>query len=303
MNFDYWFMFPISIVIATVAMASGVEGATFFTPLFILALKLPTEVAIGTGLITEVFGFSSGLFAYFRKGLIDFKLGQMLLLVSIPSAILGTWLGKLIPADALKAMLGVGLFVIASSFLRSPEHQDLELLDKDIKTHQSRTPQTCITSSDGETVCYTVANRTEGRLLIGIGALFLGMVSTGLGELNGYFLIQRCRVPSKVAVATSVFIVAITALIASIGHIFQFAQSGGESLQTVLNLVIFTAPGVLIGAQFGSIVATRISQKLLERSMGILFIIVGVIVLGELALRNRDTALGLINSASLAIHI
>ena len=46
---DYWFMLPISVVFATVAMASGVEGATFFTPLFILALGLPTDIAIGTG--------------------------------------------------------------------------------------------------------------------------------------------------------------------------------------------------------------------------------------------------------------
>ncbi len=66
MILDYWFMLPISVVFATVAMASGVEGATFFTPLFILALGLPPEIAIGTGLITEVFGFSSGLFAYTR---------------------------------------------------------------------------------------------------------------------------------------------------------------------------------------------------------------------------------------------
>ena len=303
MSFDYWFMFPISIAIATIAMASGVEGATFFTPLFILLLRLPAEVAIGTGLITEVFGFSSGLFAYIRKGLIDFKLGKMLLLVSIPSALLGTWLAKLIPADALKAMLGVGLFVIATSFLRSPEPATLEILDKEIKIHQNSIPQTCITSRNGETFCYTVANRTEGRLLISIGALFLGMVSTGLGELNGYFLIQRCRVPSKVAVATSVFIVAITALIASIGHVLQFAQAGGESLQTVLSLVTFTAPGVLIGAQLGSLVATRLSQHLLERSMGILFILVGAIVLLELALRNRETALSLIKQFALLINI
>ena len=26
------------------------------------------------------------------------------------------------------------------------------------------------------------------------------MISTDLGELNGYFLLQRCRVPSKVAI-------------------------------------------------------------------------------------------------------
>lgn len=290
MSLEYWFMFPISVLIATIAMASGVEGATFFTPLFIIGLGLPTEVAVGTGIITEVFGFSSGLYAYMRKGLIDYHLGRMLLLVTIPVALVGTWAAGGIPGDVLKGILGVGLFAIATSFLRSPEPEALTVMDQDIKAHQDKEPQTCITSTTGETYCYTVVNRTEGRLLSGIGALFLGMVSTGLGEMNGYFLIQRCRVPSKVAVATSVFIVAITALTASIGHGVQFAQAGGETLSTVLSLVIFTAPGVLVGAQLGSMVANRLPQKLLERSMGILFILVGAIVLGEIILRNQDMA-------------
>jgi uncharacterized membrane protein YfcA len=115
------------------------------------------------------------------------------------------------------------------------------------------------------------------------------MVSTGLGELNGFFLIQRCRVPSKVAVATSVFIVAITALTASISHVVEFVNAGGDNLNTVLSLVIFTAPGVLIGAQLGSLVANRLSQQLLERSMGILFVLVGTLILGEIAWRNATS--------------
>ena len=289
MSLEYWYMFPISVIIATIAMASGVEGATFFTPLFILGLKLPTEVAIGTGLITEVFGFGSGLYAYIKKGLIDYNLGKMLLMFSIPTALFGTWIAGFIPSDILKTILSVGLFVIATSFLRSPQEETVELLDRNHTNFENKEPETCITANTGETFCYTISDRTEGRLLISIGGLFIGMVSTGLGELNGFFLIQRCRVPSKVAVATSVFIVAITALIASIGHVFQFIQAGGENLNTVLNLVIFTAPGVLVGAQFGSIVANRLSQKVLERSMGILFILVGILIFGELILRNRES--------------
>lgn len=286
MSLDYWFMFPISVVIATIAMASGVEGATFFTPLFIIILKLPTEVAVGTGLITEVFGFSSGLYAYFRKGLIDYKLGRMLLWVTIPVVLVGTWVATVISDEVLKGILAVGLFVIASSFLRSPDAESLKDMDHEIQEHLRSEPQTCLTANNGETFCYTVANYTEGRLLASIGSLFLGMVSTGLGEVNGYFLIQRCRVPSQVAVATSVFIVAITALIASAGHVVQFAQAGGEALNTVLGLVTFTAPGVLIGAQLGSIVASRLSQEFLERSMGILFILVGLILLAEIVLKS-----------------
>jgi hypothetical protein len=66
----------------------GGGGATFFSPLFILALGLPPEVAIGTGLITEVFGFASGLYAYARKRLIDYRLGVALLAATIPMALL-----------------------------------------------------------------------------------------------------------------------------------------------------------------------------------------------------------------------
>ena len=111
--------------------------------------------------------------------------------------------------------------VIATSFLRSPEEDTIKLLDQKNTEFESKTPQTCLTANTGETFCYHISNRTEGRLLTTIGGLFIGMVSTGLGEMNGFFLIQRCRVPSKVAVATSVFIVAITALIASIGHVVR----------------------------------------------------------------------------------
>jgi hypothetical protein len=41
-------MLSIAVLFATTAMALGVEGATLFTPLFILALDLPPEIAIDT---------------------------------------------------------------------------------------------------------------------------------------------------------------------------------------------------------------------------------------------------------------
>jgi len=141
--------------------------------------------------------------------------------------------------------------------------------------------ETCLIDSDGEKICYTVCNRNEGRLIAGVGGLFVGMISTGLGELNQYFLLQRCRVPSRVSVATSVFVVAFTALTAATGHLFQFVQAGSDVLTTVFSIVIFTVPGVIIGGQLGPAVAGRISQHTLERTLGVLFIIVAVLTLGE----------------------
>jgi uncharacterized membrane protein YfcA len=97
-------------------------------------------------------------------------------------------------------------------------------------------------------------------------------------------MLQRCRVPSKVSVATSVFVVAATALSASVGHFIRFTQSGWEVLSTVLNLVIFTVPGVIIGAQLGALIASRIPQRLLEGSLAVLFILVTILTIGEVVL-------------------
>ena len=285
MTLQYWFVFPIAVLIATIAMASGVGGATFFSPLFILALGLPPEVAIGTGLITEVFGFASGVFAYARKRLIDYRLGLALLMATIPMALLGTWVAGWIDPDILKVVLGVGLFVVALSFLRAPEHKDVKRMDAAIEEeYGGEKAETCLLTAEGEEIHYTVCNRTEGRLIAGIGGLFVGMISTGLGELNGYFLMQRCRVPSKVSVATSVFVVAITALVASGGHMVRFVHSGGDTINTVLSIVLFTVPGVILGAQLGSRVASRIPQRALERGLGVLFILVAALTLGEVIL-------------------
>jgi hypothetical protein len=285
MTLEYWYMLPIAILVATTAMASGVGGATFFAPIFILALRLPPEVAIGVGLITEVFGFASGLFAYVRKRLIDYQLGGRLLLVTVPVALLGARLATGISPDTLKIILGVGLFAVALGFLREPDHSQVKLLDEAIQTdHGPGKGQTRLVTAAGEEIWYTVCNKTEGGLIVGIGALFLGMISTGLGEMNGYFLLQRCRVPSKVAVATSVLIVAVTALAASVGHLVAFVQQGPEVLEVVYSLVIFTIPGVIIGGQVGSAVASRIPQSVLMRGLGILFVIVAVLTLAEVLL-------------------
>ena len=285
MTAQYWYMFPIAILVATTAMASGVGGATFFSPIFILVLRLPPDVAIGTALMTEVFGFATGVWAYTRKKLIDFRMGGMLVIATVPAALLGTYLSGIIPPDILKTILGMGLFAVAISFLRSPEHNDVRRMDADIETeYGGEKAQSVLTTASGEEIRYTVCNRKEGTVIAGIGGLFVGMISTGLGELNGYFLLQRCRVPSKVSVATSVFVVAVTALSASGGHFIRFMSLGSDTLQTVFSIVIFTVPGVMIGAQLGSWVGERLPQKIMERTLGVLFIFVAALTLWEAAL-------------------
>ena len=126
---QFWYLLPISIVIATIAMSSGIGGAVFFSPLLMIGLGLEPKIAIGVALATELFGFSSGLQAYWKAKLIDFKLGLNLLLISVPFAIVGTVYGDLVPPLILKAIFGIGIIFIGYQLFMSWRQEEREKLE------------------------------------------------------------------------------------------------------------------------------------------------------------------------------
>jgi len=283
MSAEFWYMFPLGIAMTTVGIASGVGGATFYAPLFILGLGLPPQLSIGAGLVVEACGFGSGVYAYVQRQLIDYHIGRAMLIATVPAALAGSIAAYYVQADILKAVLGMGLFAVAVSFLRAPDAMALTQLDE-LAQQSPDIAETCLTTARGEEICYTVCNKTEGRLISGIGGFFMGVASSGLGELNGYFLLQRCRVPSAVSVATTVFVVAITALAASIGHVVQIGQGGLPKLATMGNLLLFTIPGVVVGAQLGPELAERVPDRGMEIGLGVLFTITAGLLLFEAGL-------------------
>ena len=58
---ELWWILPPSVLFSTVAVGSGVSGALFFSPFFMLVVGLTPVQAIGAGLLTEVFGMGNGL--------------------------------------------------------------------------------------------------------------------------------------------------------------------------------------------------------------------------------------------------
>jgi uncharacterized membrane protein YfcA len=282
MTLLYWYMLPLAIVISTIATGIGIGGATFFAPLFILGFGMPPEVGIGTALIIEVFGFGSGLYAYARRRLIDYQLGTAMLVTTIPLALLGTWMAGVIEPNILKAILGVGLFAVAANFLRAPEQKTVDRMDAAIEQeYGGEKGETCLISSEGQEICYTVCNRTEGRLVAAVGALFKGMIATGLGEMDEHFFLERCQVPSVVSVATGVFVVLFTTLSASAGYLVRFALGGAQELAAVLSLVIFAIPGVILGGQVGPWIVAQFPQRALKRGLHILLLLVAALTLVE----------------------
>ncbi len=274
------YLFPVSILIATIAMASGIGGAVFFSPLFILALKLEPSIAIGAALATELFGFSSGLYAYARRRLIDYKLGGVLLMFSVPMAVVGSLSADLFPAVVLKSIFAVGIIFIGTQLYLSYRQEKREEIDGDIREQAETSHESQLTAADGTTYHYTICEKPQGMFFAAIGGAFLGMISVGLAELQEYQLVARCRVPSPVAVATSIFVVVISVLLASLGHFYSFATSAdAESMQRVANVVIYTIPGVLVGGQIGPLIQAKLNPDVVKVTISMLFVMVGIFML------------------------
>lgn len=92
------------------------------------------------GGVFEVFGFSSGLYAHATRRLIDYRLGVAVQVVTVPMALAGTWVSGVVAPDILKAILGVSLFAVAASFLRAPSHENVALIDSDIRRKEAVKP-------------------------------------------------------------------------------------------------------------------------------------------------------------------
>ena len=283
MTLDYWVLFPASILIATLAMASGIGGAVFFSPIFLLVLKLEPNVAIGTALLTELFGFGSGLVAYLRARLIDFKLGLSLIAFSIPASILGVFFADRFPGVVLKTAFAVGLIFIGIQMYNSWRQDEKERLNREISEEGADDYESSLTDSSGRTYRYTVCNKGMGRAFAAVGGAFLGMISVGLAELQEYHLVAKCRVPSSVAVATSIFVVISTVLVASAGHLYGFATSAESGvLRQVINVAVFTVPGVLIGGQIGPRLQAHLNPDVVKVGIAGLFVVVGLFMLTTL---------------------
>lgn len=275
----HWYLFPLSIGIATLAMATGIGGAVFFSPLFMIVLGLKPHTAVGAALLTELFGFASGLYAYVRSKLIDYTIGLNLLIVAIPLALTGAYFSDAFPDTLVKSIFGFGIIAIGSQLYTAyrNEKREQQALDQELAATPAPEHSSCLVDREGNTYRYTIKQRWLGQLFASIGGFFIGLISVGLAEILEYRLVAQCRVPPPVAVASSIFVVVVTILAASGFHAYTFlTHADAATYEKVGSIVLFTIPGVVIGGQLGPQLQKRLNPETTKLFIAGLFAVVGI---------------------------
>jgi len=270
----HWWIFPASVLFATIALSAGVSGALFFSPFFMLVVGLTPSQAIGAGLLTEVFGMGNGLRSYVKQRVVDFRTAKWLLLGSVPAIVAGAFAAHYVDPGVLKLVFGGGLLVLGGFlvYYESPENcEPGECEGEYLKAKNTGRGTTTVEAADGESFTYDTCWRTPGVTFSTIGGFVTGLISAGLPEIVTTQLIVRCRVPPRVAVATSVFVLGVTAVAGAVVHALTATP--------VWYVVAWSIPGVLVGGTIGTRVGKYLPSELMETGLGVVFGFVGIVVL------------------------
>lgn len=312
--FKYAFMLPIATLVATSCQLAGIGGAALFSPLFLLVFPLlgpeyplpSAAAAIASALLTECFGFASGLAGFSRRGLVDWSVAGQFVTTSVPFALLGAVLAKYVAGDpfALRAVYAALMLGLAAFLTFSPRPDEIEAAaaegECDIPELDERELQgkpgaekellglRTTTGADGTEYTYLAPRRGSAKSLgaTATGASLTGLLGVGIGEVVLPQLVRGCCMPLPVAAGTSVAIVVLTALCAACVQFLSLAAglegSAGlaDGLISVVpwSLVQFTIPGVLLGGQIAPFLASKrwFSDEDIETFAATLFGIVGV---------------------------
>ncbi len=245
MSFEYWYMFPLAVVIAILANSSGFSGGVLFQPFYNLFLNVPIQNAVATGIATETIGMTSGALRYLWYRMAELPVGFTMIMLTIPGVVLGNHALQVINGDLLKLILGVIILGIATMQFYNAARMYF-----------------------GTKENVPIEDTYPYMWVPPIAGFFSAATGTGIAELSQPVLEKGLNIKTKRANATAILI-----------------EATGDWIITILNLHagliiweiwIFAGLGVIIGGQIGPYVSRYLPERIIKIVFSIAIIIIGV---------------------------
>jgi hypothetical protein len=231
----------------------GAGGGFILTPVLLLVYPKDTPALItAISLVVVFFNATSGTIAYTRQRRVDYRSGIVFAACTLPGAVVGVLLADQISRPTFDVIMGVALIALAAWLLRGHEEPKGH-------GHGRGFPRT-ITDREGKTYRY----RADVRLGAGLSVI-VGFVSSFLGIGGGVvhvpLLVALLGFPTHIATATSHFVLAVMALVATLTHVAAGTFHHGVGLRRAAALSV----GVVFGAQLGAKMSQGLSGKMIQR--------------------------------------
>lgn len=249
--------------VGTLGTLIGAGGGFLLMPI-LLALypeeAATTLTAISLSVVT--LNAASGSVSYFRKGRVDWRSGLWFALAGFPGAVGGVLLVNRVPRVLFERAFGVLMGILALYLLfKSPRSTETV-------AHKRGTLRV-LKDAHGHTYRYHFSMPLGLTISTGVGLLssFLGI---GGGIIHVPALSHFMGFPVHIATATSHFTLALTGLIGVLGHLHDGTLYAG------LERLVWLAPGVVVGAQIGAHLSTRVKGSVILRLLAVALIVVSL---------------------------
>ena len=260
-----------------IAALLGIGGGVVIIPVLVAFFKVGIKEAIAASIVAVIATSIAGASRYLKQGITNVRLGIFLEMSTALGAIIGALMTVLAPPSLLYFVLSALLFYLSFSQIATSREEAEKLerggfarVEEDRVARLLRLSSSYYDVAEGEEVEYKIARSCYGLLASLAAGICSGMLGIGGGVLKVPVMNQVMNVPMKVAVATSKFMVGITA---STGAII-YLLSGHVNFE----LVAPTALGVMIGALLGTAVMNRIRADKLKILFGLLLVYFGYLM-------------------------
>lgn len=274
----------LGLVVGILSGIFGVGGGFLITPLLIM-LGIPSTVAAATGSNQIVAASTTGTYAHWKAGNVDFKMGAYLIAGSFAGGLLGVQLVKILRlmgnADfVIKTtyvlMLGiVGTYMLLES-LSSMKKIDLEEVttEKESRMENFLKALPLQTYFEKSGVMHSILTPLAIGCFVGVLTAIMGV---GGGFLMVPVMVYLLEMPMHVIVGTSLFqilftCIEVTFLQAYINHTVDF----------ILALPLLF--GSALGAQVGVTLGRRLKSEQLKILLALIVLAVTVKIIFELTL-------------------
>lgn len=277
-DINLWALGGIGLVAGLLGSTLGVGGGILIVPMLTLALHLPIHIAIGSSLVAIVATSCTAASIYTKNRLTNVKLGLLLETATAPGAIVGGLVVALLASSLLSALFGVILIYVAYTMLvrQSPIAEGNTVEGNSAKSDDAPANSSQWLSNSyydrslSKLVTYKVSHIPQG---LGAG-FFSGALSSLLGIGGGVVQVPILNMvmglPMKPTIATSTFMIAITATVGALIHYYH-----GHVYPIIVAPLIV---GVFLGARLGAELAQRVRGTLLRRIFGVFLFVTALLM-------------------------
>jgi len=235
-------LFITSLAVGFVSSIVGIGGGSILAPLLTLVFGYDVKVSIATTLLCTVVTSSSASSVYLEKGLVNMKTALLLEPTTALGAITGAFITIAIPSEVVKVVLAVVLL-----------HLAIVMMYRAVNARS-------IGEGKGYELSLAPSISLKRRILAVVISFIAGMLSGMLGIGGGVIkvplLVLVLGLPLKSAVATSSFMIGLTAAAGSMVYLLKGLIEP--------SLVIVMSSGIMPGAVLGARTARRLKPRLLS---------------------------------------